>query len=399
VTGFGDTVDPAPYDLNHLPYGSLIEASGRRFAAVRIGEHALDLAAFLADHPYAELFAAGDLDRLLAAGAGTWTEVRRLLIDRLTHSVAAGELRPALLPLADLTPSLPFSVADYVDFYSSEQHARNVGRILRPQGEPLTPNWKHLPIGYHGRAGTVVVSGTPVARPSGQARDPSGRIRVGPSQRLDVEVEVGFVLGGRSRPGEPVAIDAAAEHLFGVCLLNDWSARDIQAWESAPLGPFLGKSFATTISAWITPMAALDAAWIPVPEHSPQPSSYLVSPADRGGLDLSLRLEINGTVVSSPPFATMYWTPAQMLAHLTVNGASVRPGDLFGSGTVSGPRRDQFGSLLELTANGSQPLTLPDGRRLGFLDNGDEVVIRGTAPGPAGTRLELGECRGRIIDT
>jgi fumarylacetoacetase len=292
---------------------------------------------------------------------------------------------------------LPFEVADYADFYSSKQHADNVGRIFRPGSDPLTPNWKHLPIGYHGRSGTVVVSGTPVRRPWGQraaAGEPSPRFA--PSERLDVEVEVGFVVGVGSALGEPVTTASFADHVFGICLLNDWSARDIQAFESVPLGPFLGKSFATSISPWIIPLAALAAARCEPPVRDVPVQPYLAD-GEPWGLDLHLELECNGSVVSRPPFAGMYWTGPQQLAHLTVNGASLRTGDLFGSGTVSGPTVSERGSFLELSWNGAEPVRLSDGTWRSFLEDGDVVTMRGTAPGTAGRPIGLGEVTGMVF--
>jgi fumarylacetoacetase len=288
-------------------------------------------------------------------------------------------------------------VADYVDFYASEHHATNVGRILRPGTEPLTPNWKHLPIGYHGRSGTVVPSGTPVVRPCGQRRAADGAVVFGPSTRLDFEAELGFVVGTPSRLGDPVPLQAFAHHVFGVCLVNDWSARDLQAWEYVPLGPFLGKSFATSVGPWVVPLAALDAARVRPPARDPRPLPYLDdTDAEPWGLDVQLEVRLGGHVVSRPPFAGMYWTPAQQLAHLTVNGASLRTGDLFASGTVSGPERDQRGSLLELSWGGREPLTLSDGSTRTFLEDGDDVVITATAPGPEGSTIGFGEVRGTV---
>jgi fumarylacetoacetase len=344
---------------------------------------------------HAPLFADGSLDAFLAAGRPTWRQVRDLLGRWLSDEAYRPVLEPLLLPVAELTSMLPFSVADYVDFYASEAHATNVGRILRPDGAPLTPNWKHLPIGYHGRAGTVVVSGTDVRRPAGQARAPDGSVTFGPSQRLDIEAEVAFVVGAGSALGSRVPAAEFAEHVFGICLLNDWSARDIQAWEYVPLGPFLGKSFATSVSAWITPLDALSAAWTAAPPRDPRPLPYLDEGAGAPALDLLIEVSLNEQVISRPPFASMYWTLPQLLAHLTSNGASLRTGDLVASGTVSGPDAAQRGSLLELAWNGSEPLTLADGTRRAFLDDGDEVVITASARAPGG-RIGLGEVRGRI---
>ena len=289
----------------------------------------------------------------------------------------------------------PFEVADYVDFYSSEHHATNLGRILRPGTAPLTPNWKHLPIGYHGRAGTVAVSGTPVVRPCGQQKGDGAPV-FGPTQRLDVEVEVGFVVGVPSELGRPVPVSAFADHVFGVCLVNDWSARDLQAWEYVPLGPFLGKSFLTSVSPWVVPLDALKAARVPPPARDPRPLPYLRDDDEPWGLDLTLELRLNGEVMSRPPFAGMYWTPAQQLAHLTVNGANLRTGDLLASGTVSGPERDQRGSLIELSWGGTEPVELADGSTRTFLEDGDVVSITATAPGANGERVHFGEVTGRV---
>jgi fumarylacetoacetase len=261
----------------------------------------------------------------------------------------------------------------------------------------LPPNWKHLPIGYHGRAGTVVVSGTGIVRPSGQRKPADADAPVyGPSVRLDIEAEVGFVVGAPSALGDRVGPGGLAGHVFGVVLVNDWSARDIQAWEYQPLGPFLGKSFATTMSAWVTPLAALEHARVPAPEQDPQVLPYLRE-TGRYGYDLALTVDWNGTPVSHPPFRAVYWTPAQQLAHLTVNGASLRTGDLYASGTVSGDRRDQTGSFLELTWGGKEPVTLADGTTRTFLEDGDTVTITATAPGADGTTIALGEVTGRVL--
>jgi fumarylacetoacetase len=339
------------------------------------------------------VFLRPSLNEFLARGPSAWAATRA----RLTDLVAAPRdgLRPHLVASSEATMHLPFAVADYVDFYASRHHAENAGRILRPGTDPLPVNWLHLPAGYHGRAGTVVVSGTAVTRPSGQRRPPGAPgPTFGPTERLDIEAEVGFVVGVGSQPGVPVPPDSFADHVFGVVLVNDWSARDIQAWESTPLGPFLGKSFATSISAWVVPLAALEAARVDAPRQDPPPLPYLGDGA-HWGLDLSLEIALNGQIVSRPPFATMYWTPAQQLAHLTANGASLRTGDLFASGTVSGPEPDQWGSLLELTAGGARPLAGFATDRT-FLEDGDEVVITATAPADDGGRLSLGEVRGRV---
>jgi fumarylacetoacetase len=332
--------------------------------------------------PYPEVLAAPPLDALLAAGRPAWGEVHGWLAQRLREEHA-----PYVLPPAGLEMRLPFAVADFVDFFACEQHASNAARIARPSGPPLTPNWKHLPIGYHGHAGTVVVSGTPVVRPWGQ-RGPGD---LGPTRSLDVEAELGFVLGGSAGP---VDMADALDHVFGVVLLNDWSARDIQAFESRPLGPLLGKSFGTSISGWITPLDELAAAWVDPPVRDPAPLPYLLGPTDRG-LDVALELAINGETVSRPPAMDLHWTVAQLVTHLTTNGTPLRPGDLIGSGTVSGARRDQRGCLLELSWGGTEPVAVGGGTRT-YLEDGDEVVISATAPAVGGGRLALGEVRGRV---
>ena len=376
-----------------LPYGVFDDGRGPR-VGVRVGDAVLDLLAVFPDAQH--LFGGGSLDALLAAGRTTWDSVRaavqRCGVDpSLQDAVAA-----ALVPLSQVELRLPFTVADYVDFYASEHHATNVGRLFRPDGDALPAAWKHLPIGYHGRAGTVVVSGTPVRRPSGQVRRDDGTVVLAPTSRLDVEVEVGFVVGRPSPLGRPVPLDDVDEHVFGMVLVNDWSARDVQAFEYVPLGPFLGKSFATSVSPWVVPLSALSHARVPPPPRDPVPLEYLDdTDAEPWGLDVRLSLSVGGHVVSRPSLRTTYWTVAQQVAHLTVNGASLRTGDLLASGTVSGPSRDQRGSLLELMADG--PLRLPDGSTRTFLEDGDEVVISATAPGPAGSVLDLGEVRGTVV--
>ncbi|MEW9532473.1 fumarylacetoacetase [Microbispora sp. NPDC049125] len=354
-----------------LPYGVFSRPGEPRRAGVRAGDHVLDLAAALGD----EVFSAPSLNPFMALGPTAWRETR----ERVREAAGRGD---HLVPLDQVTLHLPIEVADYVDFYASLEHASNLGRIFRPREEPLKPNWRHLPVGYHGRAGTVVVSGTPIRRPHGQ------RPSFGPTEKLDIEAELGFVVGVPTRPGErPGAFE---DHVFGVTLVNDWSARDIQAWEYVPLGPFLGKSFATSVSAWITPLDALEAARVEGRPQDPKPAAYLRRSA-RWGLDLTLRVELNGEVVSEPPYRDMYWTPDQMLAHMTINGATLRTGDLFASGTVSGA--GEPGSLIELTWNGAEPFKAADGRARTFLEDGDTVTVTATAPGG----IRLGEVSGTVL--
>jgi fumarylacetoacetase len=352
----------------------------------------VDLAVALGTDGPDAAFAAPALNPFMAQGRARWIEVR----ERIT-ALVTGDVPDAAVHAVDaVVLHLPFEVADYVDFYASEHHATNLGRLFRPDAEPLTPNWKHMPVGYHGRAGTVVVSGTDVVRPSGQRREPADAAPTfGPSTRLDLEAELGFVVGVGTPLGAPIPVDACAEHVFGAVLVNDWSARDLQAWEYVPLGPHLGKSFATSVSPWVVPLPALEAARIPLPgQGGPRPLPYLRASAP-WGLDVDLAVEWNGEVVSRPPYREMYWSPAQMLAHMTANGASARTGDLFASGTVSGPARNQQGSLIELTQGGREPITVTGEQRT-FLLDGDTVVLTGTAPGAAGGRIGFGEVRGRI---
>ncbi len=392
----------ARFGVETLPYGVFsthgVGPGGPRRIGVAVGEDVLDLAAAAeaVRAEFAPLVAGPVLNPLLAAGPAAWRQVRGALSAWFTDPVFADAVRPHLRPRAAVALHLPFDVGDYVDFYSGEQHATNVGRMFRPDAPPLTPNWKHLPIGYHGRSGSVVVSGTPIRRPQGQRKDPADPEPVfGPSVRLDIEAEVGFVVGAGSALGEAIPVADFAEHVFGAFLLNDWSARDLQAWEYVPLGPFLGKSFATSVAPWIVPLDALAQARVAPPPRDPQPLPYLRDVED-WGLDLALEVRLNGHLVAEPPFAGHYWTPAKQLAHMTVNVAPTRPGDIFGSGTVSGPQRQQRGSFLELSWGGAEPFTLPDGSTRTFLEDGDEVVITATAPGPEGSRIDFGEVAGVV---
>jgi fumarylacetoacetase len=342
VTGFG---------LDNLPYGVV---GGR--CVVRYGDRLLPLEGPLFEGP--------TLNPFLAAGRKVWEQTRERVIARLQSGNAD------LLPLAK--PELPIAVGDFVDVYSSIEHATNIGRRFRPE-EPLLPNYRHLPIGYHGRAGSVVVSGTPIARPHGQ------RPEFGPTRELDVEVELGFVTGPGKPLGTPIATSEVRDHVFGFVLVNDWSARDLQRWEYRPLGPFLAKSFATSISPWIVPLAALEDHLVPAREQDPEPLPYLRTQGD-WALDLALELELNGVLISRTNARGLYWTFPQLLAHATVNGATCRPGDLFATGTISGPDPGTEGSLIELG--------------LPFLADGDEVVIRGAAGS-----VSFGEVRGTIVSS
>jgi fumarylacetoacetase len=349
---------------------------------VAVGDQVLVVSSVLAD----PVFSDTSLNRFMARGRDFWRATR----EQLRAAVECGD--GDLVPASGVTMQIPFEVADFVDFNSSLQHATNAGRIFRPGSDPIRPNWRLMPVGYHGRAGTVVVSGTPITRPCGQFLDDGGVV-FGPTKCLDVEAEVGFVVGRETQPGDRLATSDFFAHVFGAVLVLDWSARDVQSLETVPLGPFLGKSFATTISAWVMPLDALDVARVPGPAQDPAPAEHLRVDEDTG-FDLRLDLRVNEMSLSMPRFDTMYWTPAQQLAHLTSNGARVRAGDLFASGTVSD--ETQFGSLLELSWNGSRAITLADGSTRHYAADGDEVALEAVAVGRDGSRLSLGEVRGTV---
>lgn len=383
-----DIPDGSWFGLDNLPYGVFSTPGTDPRVGVRVGESVVDLAAALGG----EVFAQPTLNAFMAQGHARWVQVRQ----QITELVSGDVPDAAVHPVAEVTMHLPIEVADYVDFYASEHHASNLGRLFRPNSEPLMPNWKHLPVGYHGRSGTVVVSGTDVVRPSGQRKAPDEDVPTfGPCRRLDIEAELGFIVGTGSELGTAVPTEDFATRVFGAVLVNDWSARDIQAWEYVPLGPFLGKSFATSISAWVVPLLALEAARVLIPAQDPKPLPYLRE-AEPWGLDIDLAVSWNGHEVARPPYREMYWSPAQMLAHMTVNGATSRTGDLYASGTISGPEKDQRGAFIELTWGGKEPVQV-GGEQRTFLQDGDEVVITATAPGTNGTRISFGEVTGRIL--
>jgi fumarylacetoacetase len=318
-----------------------------------------------------DVFARPTLNELLLAGRSGWEEA----------TAAARSHDGPRMPEREARVRLPFEVADYVDFYSSLEHASNLGRMFRPDQEPLLPNWRWLPVAYHGRAGSVVVSGTHVVRPQGQRKSPEDDApSFGPSRRLDFELELGFVVGVPTQLGESVSVEAFADHVFGVVLVNDWSARDIQAWEYVPLGPNLGKSFQTSVSAWVTPLALLDDSRVEAPPQDPAPLEHLAGGRD-WGLDVELEVDLNGETISRGNARTLYWTLPQQLAHATSNGAPLRAGDLMASGTISGAEPGSEGSMIELFR----------GER--FLEDGDEVVLRGRAA----NGVALGEVRGRVL--
>ncbi|OZF35314.1 fumarylacetoacetase [Rhodococcus sp. 14-2483-1-1] len=375
------------FGVDNLPYGIFSTPGTDARVGVRYGDNVIDLSIALGDPD----FSSPSLNAFMARGRSLWVEVRTSVTDMLTGGQTPAE---AIVSVSDVTMHLPFEVADYVDFYASEHHASNLGRLFRPDAEPLLPNWKHLPVAYHGRAGTVVVSGTDITRPRGQRKAPDEPSPTfGPSRRLDIEAEMGFVVGV---PADgPISPDQFSEHVFGAVIVNDWSARDIQAWEYVPLGPNLGKSFATSISPWVVPLLALEQARTSTPVQDPEPLEYLRE-SRSWALDIDLTVEWNGHVVSHPPYSAMYWSPAQMLAHETVNGATSRTGDLFASGTISGPEKNQRGAFIELTWGGKEPVSL-GGETRTFLEDGDEVAIAASAPGANGARIGFGEVRGRIV--
>ncbi|HVA37813.1 MAG TPA: fumarylacetoacetase [Candidatus Dormibacteraeota bacterium] len=431
MTRYDATTDPAlrswvrvpdgsDFPIQNLPLGVISRGAESPRVAAAIGDDALDLAlvaeAGLLDGalPGARgLFAAGSLNGFLARGRAAWSAGRARLSALLSRENeelrdVPGLVERALFPRAAGRMHLPFAVGDYVDFYSSIEHATNLGRLFRPDGEPLLPNYRYVPIGYHGRAGSIVVGGTPVRRPHGQRRpNPNDPPTFGPSAALDIELEVGFVAGAGSVLGSPIPASAARDHIYGLVLVNDWSARDIQAWEYQPLGPFLGKSFATSISPWVVSLDALEPHRVEGPAQEPPVFEYLrVAGPWNYEVELSVALQsaemarcgVEAAVVSTPTFRRMYWNMAQQLAHATVNGAAVRPGDLFASGTVS-DLAPHYGSLIELTWQGSRRLPLPDGTTRAFLEDGDTVVLAGHAGGRDGApRIGFGEVTGRVED-
>jgi fumarylacetoacetase len=368
------------FGLDHLPYGVAARSGEPARCVVRLGDHVVDLhalerAGLLGDLPDG-VFAGPVLNPFLALGRPAWDATRARLQDLL----AAGT--PALIPIAATEPCLPVAVGDYVDFYSSLEHATNVGRIFRPDSYEVNANWRRLPVAYHGRAGTVVVSGTPIRRPRGQSTppEPGAAPPFGPTRQLDLELELAFITGDGPPLGNPIPASAAREHVFGFVLVNDWSARDLQRWEYRPLGPFLGKSFATSVSAWITPLAALEPYLVPGRPQDPEPLEYLRA-VGAWALDAALTVELNGETISATNARGLYWTFPQQIAHATVNGARVRAGDLFASGTISGAEPGSQGSLIERYRNER------------FLADGDTVVLRGTCGGGA---LALGEVAGTV---
>ena len=411
MTSFLDLPAGTLFPLENLPYG-VVRIAGAARPAVRIGDWVLDLraveAAGLLDDALGNHrpFQADTLNAFMTLGRAVWTAVRKRLQALLSGEDArlkddAGLREQALHPTGSVQVMMPVEVGDYTDFYSSREHATNVGTMFRGAENALMPNWTHLPVGYHGRASSIVASGHGVVRPLGQQKPPDADAPVfGPSKRLDFELEMGFFIGPGNPLGTPVPIEEAESHIFGLVLVNDWSARDIQAWEYVPLGPFLGKNFLTTISPWIVPLEALEPFRVPAPAQEPAPLPYLRQPAP-GAFDIRLEATIQ-TPQMQEPFTIcqsntrhLYWTMAQQLAHHTVNGCNLRTGDLLASGTISGPTPDAYGSMLELAWKGEKPITLPSGETRVFLQDGDRLTLEAFAE-KDGLRIGFGACTGVV---
>jgi len=407
---FIDVPKDHDFPIQNLPYGvfSVPETGGSR-AGVAIGDYVLDLTLLEASGLFEEpdrYFQSGHLNAFMAAGPSVWESVRNRLQDLLSSTYPTlrddPELQARVLHARkDVRMEVPAAIGDYTDFYCSRQHAENVGTMFRGPENALMPNWLHLPVGYHGRASSVVISGTPVRRPTGQIKPEDGPPVHAPSRLLDFELEMAFFVGPGNELGNPVGIRDAESHIFGMVLVNDWSARDIQRWEYVPLGPFLGKSFATTISPWIVPLSALEPVRRNGPSQDPAPLAYLIGRPDNT-FDIALEVSIQSEEVSAPTivcrsnFMNLYWSMSQQLAHHTVNGCNLRPGDLIASGTISGPEPSSFGSMLELSWRGTRPLTLKGGATRTFLLDGDTVTMRAWAQGP-GYRIGFGEAAGTVL--
>jgi fumarylacetoacetase len=418
--------DPSSdFPIQNLPFGVFKVRNAPEGAriGVAIGNRIVDVQACLREGLFqgkaaeaAEACGGTVLNDLMRLGAGHCSALRSALSRLLSLDTPSlrnhARRETILLPMDQADMLLPCSIGDYTDFYASKHHATHVGSMFRPD-HPLLPNYKYVPIAYHGRCSSIVISGTPVRRPAGQvAEDPSGPPVLCPSANLDYELEVGFLIGSGNDLGAPISIDEAEHHIFGSCLVNDWSARDIQKWEYQPLGPFLSKNFATTISPWIVTLEALEpyraGAFLRPPED-PAPLPYLssVRQQERGGIELILEswlqssrmkeMGIEPIRISRGSFRDLYWTPAQMVAHHTVNGCNLRPGDLLASGTVSGASEETMGCLLERTRRGQRPLELPGGESRTFLQDGDEVILRGYCERPPFARIGFGSCRGVIL--
>ncbi|MEX3951228.1 fumarylacetoacetase [Paraburkholderia sp. EG287B] len=403
------------FPIQNLPFGVFSDAKNATArVGVAIGDLVADLAALheagllrLPANAQQDVFARAALNDFIALGRETWRSVRVQLSSLLARDTAtlrddAALRQRAFVKLADAKLHLPVQIPGYTDFYSSKEHATNVGSMFRDPKNALLPNWSEMPIGYNGRASSVVVSGTPVRRPNGQLKLPDQERPVfGACRKLDIELETGFIVGRGNALGEPIACEDAEDHIFGMVLLNDWSARDIQQWEYVPLGPFNAKTFASTISPWIVTLDALEPFRVAQPVQEPQPLEYLRHEGDHAfDIALEVRMQPEGaaeaTTIARANFRHMYWSMAQQLAHHTVAGCNTRVGDLMGSGTISGPTPDSFGSLLELTWNAKNPLELKSGGTRGFIEDGDELTLAGWCQGD-GYRVGFGACVGKIL--
>lgn len=402
------------FPIQNLPFGVFRRRSGEVAVGVAIGDHVLDLsvlhgAGHFSGTPVAtdNVFARTALNDFVACGRAAGSAVRAVVSSLLAEGTAtlrdnATLRKQTLLPQSDVEMLLPTQVGNYVDFYSSKEHATNVGSMFRDPSNPLLPNWVHIPVGYNGRASSVIVSGIDVRRPRGQTKaDDADAPTYGPCRLLDFELEMGFITGSGNELGTQIPIDRAADHIAGMVLVNDWSARDIQKWEYVPLGPFLGKTFATSISPWLVTLDALDPFRVPGPRQDPPPLPYLQFSGD-WAYDMQLEVWLQAADMNEPVrltktnFRYMYWNMLQQLAHMTVNGTNVLPGDLYGSGTVSGPTEDSRGSMLEICWKGTKPLTLPNGQQRRFLADGDTIIMRGWCQGD-GHRIGFGELRSTIL--
>lgn len=405
------------FPIQNLPFCVFRPTAGAPpRVGVAIGDRILDIAAAasLLGEPAEAMLSANApyLNHLMSLGPSAWSELRLALSRGLSVEHGNERLREHLTPMAQAQLSLPVAIGDFTDFFASIFHATNAGRMFRPDN-PLMPNYKYVPVAYHSRTSSIIVSGTPFKRPRGQRRDPNDAApSYGPCRNLDFELELGTYIGTPSTQGEPVPVGKAADHVFGFCLLNDWSARDVQAWEYQPLGPFLGKNFATSVSPWVVTAEALAPFHAPAfarPLGDPAPLPHLDNAEDRthGGLDITLegyfsteamrRSGIAPLRITQTSFALMYWTVAQMIAHHTSNGCNITTGDLVGSGTISGPEKSSWGSLLELTARGREPIALPSGEQRGFIEDGDEIIFRGSCARGGFARIGFGECRAVVL--
>lgn len=413
LTSFINIAADSDFSIHNLPYGIFSDTvDGKRRAGVAIGEQVLDLSVLEAEGLLSldggSYFAQPTLNAFIDSGRDNWTKARTTIQTLLSNSSETLRdntdlQKKALFKQADVTMHLPVQVPGFTDFYSSKEHATNVGTMFRDPNNALLPNWAEMPVGYNGRASTVIVSGTDVIRPSGQLKpNADERPIFSPCKRLDFELETAFVVGKGNNIGQPIAVNEAAEHIFGMVLLNDWSARDIQKWEYVPLGPFNAKTFASEVSPWIVTMDALAPFKTSCPTQEPKPLAYLNEKASDSSFDITLSVELlpenadEATVVCETNFKYMYWSMAQQLTHHTITGCKVEVGDMMGSGTISGPTPDSYGSMLEIAWNATKPVTLKGGETRSFIEDGDTVIMKGYSE-KDGIRVGFGEVRGKVL--